>query len=70
MYTNGYMKLKKYIVLSTNAEEGRKDRISAKVILQGRHLYASTYTFYEEGQDKEENKVTKHYRIAFVVGSI
>ena len=47
----GKIKLRKYIVLSTKAEKGRKDRISTKVILQGRHLYASTHTFYEEGRE-------------------
>ena len=32
MYTNGYINLRKYIILDTKAEEGRKDRNCVQVI--------------------------------------
>ena len=50
MYTNGYINLRKYIILDTKAEEGRKDRNSVEVIPQGRYMNAPTKCIYEEGQ--------------------
>ena len=54
MYTNGYINLRGYIITNTKAKEERKDRNSAKVILQGRHMDASTYTFTKRDRIKRK----------------
>ena len=54
MYKNGYINLRKYIIINTEEKEGRKDRNSAIVIPQGRHMDASTYTFTKRDRIKRK----------------